>query len=237
MDKQKYQGSRWDFTRSRSKWHFDPMREPMPGKDSYTKVARFVCDYQEVVSRLSQQCEPITWATGVRKQYPDNDPLKNPLAEQQDHERYGHDPDLVMFDRAFGDDEPLFQMISDIIGMQNTDIRFNLQRTGQLLVTHMDYLDGFEKDGWPGRRFAIMLEDWRWGQIFQIGNANWTQWRAGDCITWEYKDMPHSTCNMGWWPRPMLQISGTMTAKTEKFLADSSMHRKINLGQYHETMV
>jgi hypothetical protein len=224
-----YNGSRWQFTRDRSNWHFDPLRPPELGIDSYSPVGRFCADFTVAIEKYKEQAESVTWATGVRKQYPPNDPLKDSAAEQLDHDQSGFDSDQVMFDRAFGDDDPLFKKIADIIGMGNNDIRFNLQRTGHVLVTHMDYLDGFERDGWPGRRFAIMLEDWKWGQIFQLGNANWTQWQAGDCITWEYRDIPHSTCNMGWWPRPMLQISGTMTEKTQEFLSTNSVNRIITL--------
>jgi hypothetical protein len=224
-----YKGSRWQFTRDRSNWHFDPFRPPELGIDSYSPVGRFIADFAPIIEKYKKQVESITWATGVRKQYPANDPLKNALAEQLDHKQAGFDPDQIMFDRAFGDDEPLFKKMSAIIGMENNDIRFNLQQTGHLLVTHMDYLDGFERDGNPGRRFAVMLEDWRWGQIFQLGNANWTQWKAGDCITWEYRDIPHSTCNMGWWPRPMLQISGTVTEKTQKFLLENNSDRIIQV--------
>jgi len=54
--------------------------------------------------------------------------------------------------------------------------------------------------------------------VFQLGNAFFTQWRAGDCITWEWRDMPHATCNMGWWDRPMLQLTGYTTEVTKQIL-------------------
>jgi hypothetical protein len=224
-----YTGSRWEFLKNRSQWHFDPFRAAESGTDSYTSVGRFRGDLESIVQRFWHDAEPVTWKSGVRTQYPDNDPLRNALAEQQDFDAAGFDSDQVMFDRAFVHDDPVVSKILDCIGMDNCDVRFNLQLTGQILVTHMDYLDGFQHGDWPGRRFAVMLEDWKWGQIFQLGNANWTQWHAGDCITWEYRDIPHSTANMGWWPRPMLQISGTMTAKTELFLQNSSADRQLQL--------
>ena len=230
-----YTGSRWEYTRSRSQWHFDPLRSSAPGHDSFTSVGRFQADLESIIQHFQDQTEPVTWASGVRTQYPANDALRDPRAEQADFDNAGFNADQVMFDRAFAADHPVVQQIAATIGMENNDIRFNLQLTGHMLVTHMDYLDGFQRDDWPGRRFAVMLSDWRWGQIFQIGNANWSQWRAGDCITWEYRDIPHSTANMGWWPRPMLQISGTMTEKTAHFLKDCSKSRVIDLVYLHSS--
>lgn len=225
-----YTGSRWQFLKNRSRWHFDPFRPPAPGADSFTAVGRFRGNLESIIEHFQHNTEPVTWKSGVRTQYPENDPLRHALAEQQDFDVAGYNSDQIMFDRAFADNHAVVCKILDLIGMDNCDVRFNLQKTGHLLVTHLDYLDGFQRGDWPGRRFVIMLSDWQWGQVFQIGNANWSQWRAGDCITWEYRDMPHSTANMGWWPRPMLQISGTMTAKTEDFLQKSAADRQMMLS-------
>jgi hypothetical protein len=74
-----------------------------------------------------------------------------------------------------------------------------------------------------------MLADWQLGQVFQLGNAMWTQWRAGDCITWEWRDIPHATCNMGWWDRPMLQVTGNVTQTTLDLLAKASPDLIIDL--------
>ena len=90
----------------------------------------------------------------------------------------------------------------------------------------------FDKNPSMIRRFAIMLADWELGQIFQLGNANFTQWRAGDCITWEWRDIPHSTANMGWWDRPMLQITGYVTSLTEPVLRTASKNKIVKLKGY-----
>jgi hypothetical protein len=70
------------------------------------------------------------------------------------------------------------------------------------------------------RRFAIMLSDYQLGQVFQLGTAHWTQWNAGDCITWDWVNMPHATTNMGWWDRPMIQITGYTTPRTEEVMKE-----------------
>ena len=110
-----------------------------------------------------------------------------------------------------------------------------------MLVEHMDNFAGtharensfkvVDIDESPDlmRRFTIMLADWQLGQVFQLGNANFTQWRAGDCITWEWQDIPHATCNMGWWDRPMLQVTGRTTPVTDELLARASQDLVIKL--------
>jgi hypothetical protein len=110
-----------------------------------------------------------------------------------------------------------------------------------MLVTHIDnfaarperdnsYLvTEFDREPSIMRRFAIMLAPWQLGQVFQLGNANFTQWRAGDCITWEWRDIPHATCNMGWWDRPMLQITGYVTDKTQQRLDTADKNKEIDI--------
>jgi hypothetical protein len=153
--------------------------------------------------------------------------LYSATAEEHDLMRAGADPQAEVFHRTAAEDIEIFQKISDTLGMADSMIKFHDQTTGQMLHTHIDNFaarperdNSFqvtEMDRNPTimRRFAIMLADWQLGQIFQIGNANFSGWRAGDCITWEWQDMPHSTANMGWWSRPLLQITGKVTEKTQ----------------------
>ena len=79
------------------------------------------------------------------------------------------------------------------------------------------------------RRFVIMLDDWKHGQVFALGNSNWHQWKRGECITWEWRDIPHATCNMGWDNRPMLQVTGWTTDKTLQLVKDGSKDTVISI--------
>jgi hypothetical protein len=45
-------------------------------------------------------------------------------------------------------------------------------------------------------RTAIMMNDWDRGQVFQIGNAVYTHWKAGDTYTWK-GDVWHGVANFG----------------------------------------
>lgn len=162
-------------------------------------------------------------------------------AEEADLVRAGADPYMKIFERAVAEDRENFHKINEHLGLTDAAIKFHNQRTGQMLTEHIDNFAGrpergnsfkvtkLDKHPEVMRRFVIMLADWQLGQVFMLGNATWTQWRAGDCITWEWRDIPHATCNMGWHDRPMLQITGYVTDVTRDMLAQASGDRIIKV--------
>jgi hypothetical protein len=236
---QEWNGSRWDYTKSRSAWHFDNLRPPVLGTDSYTPVCRFNADFAEAIAACKPRAVASSWSTRNREKVQGD--LYSAPAEEQDLVRAGADPKQQIFARTQAGDIEVFQLISDWLGIGDAMITFHNQTTGQMLHTHIDNFAGrkernnsfqetdLDRDPSIMRRFAIMLSDWQLGQIFQIGNANWTQWRAGDCITWEWQDMPHSTANMGWHDRPMLQITGFVTDRTNQVLLSASANNIVNI--------
>ena len=229
--------SRWKFTKKNSHWHFDVSRTTQPGIDSYTHVCRFDADFTEAIAQCMPRTKSSTW--GSRN--PSIERIYSAEPEEQDLIRAGADPKALVFERATAEDIPIFKKINHYLGLEESTIKFHNQITGQMLHTHMDNFAGrperensykvvdFDKNPNIIRRFAIMLADWQLGQIFQLGNANFTQWKAGDCITWEWRDIPHSTANMGWWDRPMLQITGYVTERTSQVLGDASKNLVVSL--------
>ena len=223
-----WHGSRWEGTKATSKWHFDPARPPEPGKDSFTYLGRFAADFTDVVARCMPETQDSTWSTRNKEKIPGE--LYTASAEEADLIRAGADPKMQIFSRVGADQEPQFQRMAEILGIDDPQIKFHNQKTGQMLVYHIDNFAARQErdnsfkvtdlDTNPEsiRRMIIMLADWRPGQIWQIGNATWTQWQAGDCITWEWQDIPHATCNMGWWDRPLCQITGYVTDRTRELL-------------------
>ena len=236
---QEWNGSRWAYTKSRSAWHFDNLRAPMPGLDSYTSVCRFDSDFTEAIALCTPRAVVSSWATRNKEKVVGE--LYSASAEEQDLIQAGADPKQEIFSRTMAADVPVFQRISNWLGINDPMITFHNQTTGQMLHTHIDnfaarkerqnsFLEtDLDKNPSIMRRFVIMLSDWQLGQIFQVGNANWSQWRAGDCITWEWQDMPHSTANMGWHDRPMLQITGFTTAKTRQRVYQSGSNLTVNI--------
>jgi len=234
--------SRWEFTKSRSRWHFDTKRISQPGIDSYTHICRFDADFSDEIAQCMPRTKPSSWGTrnNFNKEIAESG-LYSASAEEQDLIRAGANPQQEVFNRTAAEDIEIFQKISNWIGMDESMIKFHNQTTGQMLHTHIDNFaarpereNSFkvtEMDKNPDimRRFAVMLADWELGQVFQLGNTYFTQWRAGDCITWEWQDMPHGTANMGWWDRPMLQITGYVTQRTNDVLGGASKNLVVNL--------
>jgi hypothetical protein len=236
-DYENWGNSRWEHTKRLSKWHFDTKCPPQEGIDSYTHICRFNYDFTKEIKECIGRATTSTWSS----RNPNEQNIYSKEPEEQDLIRHGADPKAPIFNRTKAEDVRVFQEINSWLGLERSLIKFHNQTTGQMLHTHMDnfasmperensyIVTNFDLNPNLIRRFAIMLADWELGQIFQIGNANFTQWRAGDCITWEWRDMPHSTANMGWWDRPMLQITGYVTSLTEAVLRTSSKNKIVNL--------
>lgn len=234
--------SRWEFTKNRSRWHFDTKKPPQTGIDSYTHVCRFDADFTSAIAEILPHATARSWST--RKNQTSNDKKEEIYSAKQeefDLIKSGVDPKKEIFNRAPANDIAIFNAIGEWLGMDKTIINFHNQTTGQLMHTHIDVFSNrperknsfetAEMDINPDsmRTFIVMLADWQLGQIFQIGNANFTQWKSGDCITWEWYDMPHSTANMGWWDRPMLQITGYVTDKTRDVMGGASKNLLVSL--------
>jgi len=224
-------GSRWEFTKSKSRWHFDPTVPAKLGKDSYTPVCRFNADFSAAIAECMPRARPSTWSSrnNFNKDIAEHG-LYSASAEEQDLINAGADPQQEVFNRTAAEDIPLFQKISNILGVEDPMIKFHDQTTGQMLHLHLDNfaarperensfkVTDFDENPQVMRRFAIMLADWQMGQAWMFGNSMYWGWRAGDCITWEWQDMPHATVNAGWYHRPLLQVTGRVTEKTQWLL-------------------
>jgi len=232
-----WNGSKWEFTKNRSRWHFDPSIPAEPGKDSFTFVCRFIGDFTDAVKECLTRVKPNTFADRV----PGVDNLYSAEAEEADLIKHGADPKMKIFERTLADDFPIFKAINDYLGLDGSGIKFHNQRMGQMVPWHIDNFAGHftrentfqqtEMDINPdsARRFIVFLDDWKHGQIWQIGNATFTNWKKGDCITWEWFDLPHSTCNMGFWDRPILQLTGLTSERTKEVLEKASTNQIVQL--------
>jgi hypothetical protein len=238
--------SRWETTKNNSTWHFDNTKMPVPGADSYTYVGNFAADYSQVIADYTPRTKGDNWSNYVIRPsvIKDNTPGSVISAEQADLIRAGADKDGETYNRVDAIGNPLFAQIANALGMEMNMIKYHNQRTGQYAVTHIDdyfpptlsrwrwlqrhcEIDPVDPDrDITIRRFAVMLADWQLGQVFQVGNATWSNWRAGDCITWDWYNIPHATANIGWWDRPMLQLTGAETEVTRSIVTDA------NLGKY-----
>lgn len=101
------------------------------------------------------------------------------------------------------------------IPMKNIEISVHLQKPGQMLSMHVDRIKnqewGLEKthvnETPKHSRYVVFFDDWQTGQIFQMG-TEFLKWKAGDVYTWQCRDVPHGTANIGYEPRFMLLVQG-----------------------------
>lgn len=225
-----YHASRWDYTKQASNWHWDLQRAPEPGPDSFTRVCNFNGDWSAELADCMSRAVTEFWGTIGPNPSDRQNKLQQPpgqrwTPEEYDVVRAGGNPFNPMYDRCRANGLAVFERMAEALGLEEPDIKFDNQRAGYMLHTHFDnFRVRMAKRGLTDpmgiRRFAIMLSDYQLGQVFQLGTAHWTQWRAGDCITWDWVNMPHATTNMGWWDRPMIQITAYTTPKTDEVMKE-----------------
>jgi hypothetical protein len=110
--------------------------------------------------------------------------------------------------------------MSEYFGLEDAKIRMHYQQPGQMFNLHIDKLQERCPDD-PERviRMTIMLADWEPGQFYLYGNYTYSHWRAGDVHIFDWADVPHATANASRSMRPVLQVTGLKTEKTQQMLA------------------
>ena len=106
--------SKWDFTKARSRWHFNPDLPAKDGSDSYTFVCRFDADFSDAIKHCMSSAKPNTFADRV----PGVNDLYSAAAEEYDLIRAGADPKMKIFERTLADDVEVFRKINDWLGFR-----------------------------------------------------------------------------------------------------------------------
>jgi len=199
--------SSWQETRQRSQYHFDN-RTMDPRWDSVTLVRQFDVTWAQELQSAIDASHAVTWRTRGR----DNDPLKRAAVEhdqeEYDLERIGMARDAVVTNLNY-DLTPELQRIAHSFELQNAMARLHVQWPGQVWNLHLDKLEKWmPEDPTKVVRYFVQLTDWQPGHFWSFGNYVWQGWRAGDCVTFDWINVPHSTANAGHTPRVTLQITG-----------------------------
>ena len=224
-----YNNSRWEFTKRRSEWHFDPQQETQ----DFVRVCQFTGSWDWSTDQMFARCEETHWATRNSHRLGPTDRKKeiySGRAEQMDLLNAGANPFHPIFDHCVAEDQPAFNSMSQYLGLEDYDIHFKSQRTGHMFHLHIDNFAGrhergnsfkvikADKNPELMRRFLVMLSDWKLGQFMQFGTQNFTHWRRGDVVTWDWQDIPYSWCNAGWEPCPLIQLTGWVTDRTQAIM-------------------
>ena len=134
------------------------------------------------------------------------------------------------------------EAVTDLLGFEQPDTTIHLQHPGQICKLHMDNISSyfqhstgvneeFSEQAFDHKmrqpvgsrtlyRMFVALDHWRPGQSWLWGETPWIKWRKGDVVNFQWRAVPHGTCNFGWHLRPMLRVTG--------FLKDESIVNRIN---------
>lgn len=211
--------SSWDYTKSKSTYHFDATREDQ-AKDVMTHLGQIKPTWIGDLETIMTNSKPATWETRGYKGEGVPTPREDLLAEEYDIERVGADPKMIITHLNWQIPESL-KAISEAFGLDDCMERIHVQWPGEVWNLHIDKLQKWCPED-PSRvgRYFIQLTDWQPGQFWEYGNYHWNQWRAGDVSTFDWANMPHSTANAGHHMRVTFQLTGVITNKTRDFLAN-----------------
>lgn len=143
-------------------------------------------------------------------------------------------------------DHSVIDRIAAALGLTSAVGRVQVQSPGQMVLPHCDDLaksymgdlaevehycsvnltaqdrQRFEQDPRSATRVLIMLEDWRMGQGFSTEQGAITGWRQGDVFAWDWPTGIHATFNNGYWPRPLLKMTGMTTERWNQWFVNEA---------------
>ena len=210
--------SSWDFTKSRSTYHFDSTVKDAP-ESVLTHLGHIEPTWQADIADIVKHSTPATWETRGYKGEGVLPPREDLLAEEYDISRVGADPKMIITHLNWQIPDSL-KAITAAFGLDDCMERIHVQLPGEVWNLHMDKLQKWSPED-PARvgRYFVQLTDWQPGQFWEYGNYHWNQWSAGDVSTFDWANMPHSTANAGHYPRVTFQLTGVITDQTRRFLA------------------
>jgi hypothetical protein len=210
--------SSWDFTKSRSTYHFDSTVKDAQ-ESVLTHLGHIAPTWTADIANIIENAKPATWETRGYKGEGVLPPREDLIAEEYDISRVGADPKMIITHLNWSIPESL-KTVTAAFGLDDCMERIHVQRPGEVWNLHMDKLQKWSPED-PSRvgRYFVQLTDWQPGQFWEYGNYHWNQWRAGDVSTFDWANMPHSTANAGHHPRVTFQLTGVITERTRRFLA------------------
>ena len=230
-----WHNSRWQYTCENSNYDFDKSRASDNQPELITQFSGY---WNLELETALKRCVPVTWSTrhlAFKDKYDKKEKPYSVYAEEFDLFRAGANTKMELYDVAPVDDLPLFNKMAKSLDLDpaTIDIKFHCQRLGQMMNMHIVKMVSrhergnsfkitkIDKDPDIAKRYIIMLDDWDYGQLITFGNDTLTHWKSGDCYTWDWHNIPISSANTGWTPRPLLQVTG--------FVIDKKIPKTIDL--------
>lgn len=211
--------SNWETSKAKSNYHFDSKREDRQ-EDVVFYLGHIDPDWQEEIADIIEKSKPATWASRGYKGEGVAPPREDLAAEEYDLERSGYGKDYTITHLSWAIPKVLQKHV-DAFALEDCMARLHVQKPGEVWNLHIDKLGKWcPEDHSRVLRVFIQLTDWQPGQFWEFGNFHWNQWTAGEVVTFDWENMPHSTANAGMNPRVTLQLTGIKTEKTSEFLAN-----------------
>ena len=117
---------------------------------------------------------------------------------------------------------PNLAKIASAIGFTSASAQVQMQRPGSLMPRHQDPAANFAN---PYRiQVLVALAPWEYGQYLFFNNTVVREWSVGDVIYTDFSNVWHSTANMSWHTRPLLQIIGTPSEQLQQILTTNKKH-------------
>jgi len=199
--------SNWEVRKEVSQYHFDNNLMD-PRWDTVTPVKQLANTWADELQSAIDTSKPVTWRTRGKP----NDVLQRTPEEhaQEEYslEQIGMSKDYVVSNLNYNL-TPALQRVVDSFDLDNVRARLHVQWPGQVWNLHIDKLELWMPED-PSRveRYFVQLKDWEQGHFWNFGNYTWQNWRAGDVVTFDWLNVPHSTANAGLSPRVTLQVTG-----------------------------
>ena len=200
-------------------WHFDPSIK----SQDFTYLGKLKTDFEPLLNLMKDDKNfKVFHIAEKNKEHQELDERIN------EFRRWGYTENntisLQMTDKDFPE---ILKPFKEFGGFDKCNIVALKQYPGQFLPWHIDTLVGIRKEyNIPENvevvRYTLMLEDWKWGHYFLVGNSIFHQWEQGDIIQFP-PNMHHVTCNAGLGPKLTMTVTGTVS--------DESLKRK-ELGKF-----
>lgn len=217
-------------------YHFEKWQVDSPN-GFFRRCGRFLFDFSNEWPEANKYVEDALY----NKQnygHSSNKPSKGNVVEDKELRDLGGNPDQPMFRSVVWpkrekdisiDNFPNMRKAFEYFELENYTWKYNVQYPTDNLLWHVDNLPGrptkenvLKSDRTSKTvRFLVFLRDWEPGQGVLFGNYFLDRWRSGDAWSFDWLSVPHSTFNMSWEDRPILQITGDPTEKTKEILRDT----------------
>lgn len=111
------------------------------------------------------------------------------------------------------------QRVIDLFRFNNLESEIVTKHTGEteiLAISDFSHINPNQQ--WTIRHIIVHATDWSPGQSFSFGNYIHTQWKSGDVIEFDWKNLPYSFANASHDPCVTIRISGSSTEQSDEFI-------------------